>query len=228
MYHSVGGSALDDLAGLYSISPERFREQMAYLYDYFGPRVTHFEVDSSSADVRRVAITFDDGYSDNLEVAAPILLERGFPFTVFVTSGFVKSGVNGFLSPRGLQDLFSIPGARIGSHGTTHVALTGCDDNSLRNELYSSRCYLEDLLGSEIRSLAYPYGSVDRRVRDAAVSAGYKYGLCSYIGVNKLERDPLLLTRTAILSRDSMRMFSQKLDGHWDWQSLVTRDPAYT
>lgn len=37
---------------------------------------------------RWVAITFDDGYRDNLEQACPILTERGAPFAVFLISGF--------------------------------------------------------------------------------------------------------------------------------------------
>jgi peptidoglycan/xylan/chitin deacetylase (PgdA/CDA1 family) len=35
-----------------------------------------------------VAITFDDGYRNNLTVAAPILKEFGFPATFFVSTGF--------------------------------------------------------------------------------------------------------------------------------------------
>lgn len=36
-------------------------------------------------------ITFDDGYLNNLETAAPILREFGFPATFFVTTGFMDS-----------------------------------------------------------------------------------------------------------------------------------------
>lgn len=39
------------------------------------------------------AITFDDGYRDNLEVAAPILKRRNLPATLFVASGFVDGGI---------------------------------------------------------------------------------------------------------------------------------------
>jgi peptidoglycan/xylan/chitin deacetylase (PgdA/CDA1 family) len=39
------------------------------------------------------AITFDDGYRDNLEVAAPILKRRGLPATLFVASGFIDGGI---------------------------------------------------------------------------------------------------------------------------------------
>ncbi|MGH7818599.1 MAG: polysaccharide deacetylase family protein, partial [Candidatus Binatia bacterium] len=44
---------------------------------------------------RSVAITFDDGYLDNLLVASPILLERGIPATFFLTSDGLR-GVRRF------------------------------------------------------------------------------------------------------------------------------------
>ncbi len=37
----------------------------------------------------RVVVTFDDGYSDNLNNALPIATAKGIPITVFVTSGIV-------------------------------------------------------------------------------------------------------------------------------------------
>lgn len=37
-----------------------------------------------------LAITFDDGYRNNLEIAAPILRRIGAPATFFVTAGFVE------------------------------------------------------------------------------------------------------------------------------------------
>ncbi|MBX9758999.1 MAG: polysaccharide deacetylase family protein, partial [Beijerinckiaceae bacterium] len=39
---------------------------------------------------RFAALTFDDGYRDNLEIAAPILRRHGAPYTIYVTTGFVE------------------------------------------------------------------------------------------------------------------------------------------
>ncbi|WP_319245411.1 polysaccharide deacetylase family protein [uncultured Propionivibrio sp.] len=226
MYHAIGTPALGDTLGLFSLSPERFRQHMVLLAGWQRGRVVELDGSALNGNGCRVAITFDDGYSDNLEVAAPVLSELGLPFTVFVTSEFVRNGKPGFLSPNALRDLAALPGARIGAHGANHVALTQCDDTTLRNELTASRSYLENVLGSEIRTLAYPYGAADRRVRDAALAAGYCLGACSQAGVNPAARDPLLLARTEIVSFDNERVFAQKLNGDWDWYRWRTQDPA--
>jgi peptidoglycan/xylan/chitin deacetylase (PgdA/CDA1 family) len=42
---------------------------------------------------RALAITFDDGYRDNLTHAAPVLARFGLPATIFLATGFIGSGV---------------------------------------------------------------------------------------------------------------------------------------
>lgn len=41
---------------------------------------------------RAAAITFDDGYANNLEVAAPILAARGLTASFFIATGFIDGG----------------------------------------------------------------------------------------------------------------------------------------
>lgn len=47
---------------------------------------------AGSLPPRAVSITFDDGYANNRELAAPILKRRGIPATIFVATGFVGRG----------------------------------------------------------------------------------------------------------------------------------------
>ncbi|MCP5157222.1 MAG: polysaccharide deacetylase family protein [Ectothiorhodospiraceae bacterium] len=50
-------------------------------------------LDDGTLPARTVCITFDDGYVDNLEVAAPILRSLGIPATVFVATDFLERGI---------------------------------------------------------------------------------------------------------------------------------------
>jgi peptidoglycan/xylan/chitin deacetylase (PgdA/CDA1 family) len=47
---------------------------------------------SGRLPARPLVITFDDGYADNHDLAAPILLEMGLPATFFVASGYLDGG----------------------------------------------------------------------------------------------------------------------------------------
>lgn len=83
-YHRVADGELDPL-GL-CVSPAHFADQLTAL-------ATNYEVVSlrdgvaspGARSVQRIAITFDDGYLDNLTRAAPLLAKAGLPATYFVT-----------------------------------------------------------------------------------------------------------------------------------------------
>jgi peptidoglycan/xylan/chitin deacetylase (PgdA/CDA1 family) len=72
-----------------AVSPAHFREHVRYLKRNF--RIVRFEEDWSRLREPAVAITFDDGYADNLTEALPILEEVGVPATFFVSSGQLES-----------------------------------------------------------------------------------------------------------------------------------------
>jgi peptidoglycan/xylan/chitin deacetylase (PgdA/CDA1 family) len=76
-----------------------FREQMAWLAAHYqviplGEAVKNAgaEGKGGSKDRPRLCVTFDDGYADNYELAAPILDELGLRATFFVTTAFIASG----------------------------------------------------------------------------------------------------------------------------------------
>jgi len=88
----------DGFTPLYELGVPRslFEAQLDFLKRYCSV-VTLEEVcaglfDGAPLPDRAVAITFDDGYRDNLTEALPALEARGLPATVFVTAGHVESG----------------------------------------------------------------------------------------------------------------------------------------
>ena len=226
MYHAVGSVVDDDRRGLYSIAPHLFEQHLDLLMDRHAKQLVSLDSHALVGDESCIALTFDDGYRDNLVIAAPLLAARSIPFAVFVSTGAVSARQGGFLDPQELQELGRIPGARIGSHGVSHRRLTECDNHQLRNELVGSKAYLEDLLGKSVDAVSYPHGAVDRRVRDAAEAAGYLLGATSRFDVNLAGRDPLLLSRAEIWRDDDLACLEQKLRGDWDWYRWRHDDPA--
>jgi peptidoglycan/xylan/chitin deacetylase (PgdA/CDA1 family) len=86
-YHRVT-SRLSDMNALV-VSPDNFRAQMAYLTRNF--RIVRFEDTWEHRGKPAVAVTFDDGYADNLTEALPILREAGIPATFFISTGAIDS-----------------------------------------------------------------------------------------------------------------------------------------
>lgn len=214
MYHEVG--ATPGGRSIYAMDRGRFAAHA----DWLAARVAAGWAARRAEDpvAAGVAITFDDGYADALEVAAPLLAARRLPFTVFVTMGHVESGDRRYLSEAGLREL-AAAGATVGSHGRTHAPLTSCDDAALDGELRGSREWLESVLGRTVGTLSYPHGAVDGRVRDAAARAGYAVGYTSRFGAVPVGGDPLARPRVDVWARDRVGTLGAKLAGRWDWMA---------
>ncbi len=93
MYHRVAGTGFDPWK--FSVSPRRFDEQMRAVKKISIPMSLaemSRRLKEDALHPRAVAVTFDDGYSDNLLHAKPILEKHGVPATVFVASGYIGGG----------------------------------------------------------------------------------------------------------------------------------------
>lgn len=77
------------------VDGEAFRRQMRLIREFCAPVSLADGVAGLRAGrlpARACAVTFDDGYADNAEVALPILEELGVPATFFVATGFLDGG----------------------------------------------------------------------------------------------------------------------------------------
>lgn len=89
-YHRVKETETDPQ--LLAVTPLRFEQHLDILRSDYQPISLEDlckALKKRQIPARAVAVTFDDGYSDNLYMAKPLLERYGIPATVFVTSGFI-------------------------------------------------------------------------------------------------------------------------------------------
>jgi peptidoglycan/xylan/chitin deacetylase (PgdA/CDA1 family) len=89
MYHRIAEPSIDPW-GL-AVSPNHFAEHLEILKKYTQPmsfRELALAKQAGKCPERAVAITFDDGYADNLYLAKPILDQYEVPATVFIATGY--------------------------------------------------------------------------------------------------------------------------------------------
>ena len=221
MYHSIGSRSPDELNDLYTVTPLRFKSQLSFLRSQQLDSAFKIHPFTEMAQTG-ISITFDDGYRDNLEIAAPLLLEYGFSFHVFVNPSFVLSKDHKYLTIQSLEELAKLPGVSIGAHGYSHKKLTECTPTELAYELYASKQWIENVIGREVKTMAFPHGAVNDEVKKAAANAGYTIAASSKFGMVTLSSDSLALERTDIWSSDNARSFRSKLHGNWDWMNNLT------
>ena len=190
-YHSVDPKWNSTLA----VAPERFSAHCAWLCRT--RRVVDI-ADAVSGISRHgrlrggaVAVTFDDGFEDLYHHAFPVLRRERMPATVFLVAetltpeghpvDWVDDPPPYPLTTLQLDQILEMQeaGVRFESHTHTHPDLTKMGDEECRRDLEASRLLLEELLGSSVHGLAYPFGYHDDRVCRLAEKAGYRYAVGS-------------------------------------------------
>lgn len=112
--------------------------------------------DTQPQEVKKIAITFDDGPHP---VYTPELLEglkkRGIAATFFVT------GENAEQYPEIIRQM-SEDGHLIGNHTYSHIQLTSSNREKFRAELVKTNEVLKEITGKDVSFVRPPYGSWDK------------------------------------------------------------------
>ncbi|MFN2540512.1 MAG: polysaccharide deacetylase family protein [Mycobacteriales bacterium] len=206
--------AIRDDGDPWSMSWSRFREYAGMVADSGRTAVTVHELAqrlrTGASVAGLVAVSFDDGDASQLPAAAA-LADAGLASTVYVTVGYL--GTDGMLDAAQLPELSAVPGVEVGSHSVQHVHLDVLGPAELRAQLRDSRAALEDLVGQEVRGIAYPHGSHDRRVLRAAEQAGYRSGAAVRNALSHDREHPLSVSRLIVTQATPIPMVQAFLRG---------------
>ena len=119
-----------------------------------------------------VNLSFDDGNWSDVDTVLPALTRRGLRATFFIVPGWL--GEPGFMSRHDLRELVAA-GMTIGNHGLQHHDWTTLERDRLEHEVSQGRRLLEELTGTEIDSVAIPYGAYNDVVLDTLRRQAYEH-----------------------------------------------------
>jgi peptidoglycan/xylan/chitin deacetylase (PgdA/CDA1 family) len=212
MYHSISSYASSKFKPCI-VSPETFDEHLSYLdqYHYTPITVTQFVQamarGGEGLPPRPMILTFDDGYADFYTEALPALKRHGFVATLYIPTAFVGGtslwaqdigeGSRPLLTWEQLAEI-SASGIECGAHTHTHRSLDMLPPSEVRDEIVRSKELLEDHLGQQVSSFAYPFGYYSARVRQLVRMAGYASACAIKGALSSLHDDPYALARLAI------------------------------
>ena len=226
MYHRVADLLEYDQL---TVSTQQFEAQMAWLVANRNvkPLGELLErVREGTAGRNLVAVTFDDGYLDNLENALPILEKYQVPATIYVTSEFASQSRS---HPRYKGDARRLhlnwseigklgrhPLISIGSHTVSHPMLSELGDAESACEIIDSKSEIESHTGLTVLDFCFPSGNYSERELITVAQAGYRSAVTVKPGINDGAADVFALRRTEVTAKDSPVVLAQKLDGAFD------------
>lgn len=158
-----------------------------------------------------VVLTFDDGYLDNHDVAAPELERNGLAATFFIATEFIDSSRvpwwDAALPHRAewmtwdhVRSL-AAAGFEIGAHTQNHVDLGVVSGAEAWQEIVGSRDRIGREVGQLPRSFSYPYGRKHQMTpanREFVRRAGFDVCLSAYGGAVSRGTDPYAIQRIPI------------------------------
>ena len=202
---------------------ERFAEHLRFYRDHY--RVISYSeaverIRSGNVDDRYLAVSFDDGFKNNVEVAAPVLERFGISAIFFVVARFIKFGpgederLAAFsrakfghrplrnMNEGDLRRLVAM-GQEVGSHTLNHARLSAVGEREAEREIADSKGEIEAMTGTPVKHFSFPYGlaaDFPDYCREQVERAGYASCASAVRGINVNGDDVYYLLRDHVVA----------------------------
>jgi len=202
MYHHVqpASAAAEKNQKNVSMNNEVFAQQMAYLAQRGYTTITPDELLSllvtGSHPVKRVVLTFDDGYADFYTYAYPELVKYGFRGTVFMATGLV--GGADYLTWSQISEIAGSGLITFADHTWSHKTMGNASEETAKYEIGTAKTQLEEHGLGPVTSFAYPYGTPSKIAEGVLVDLGIKTAFTTIPGNYQCAKLPYSMRRTRI------------------------------
>ena len=161
---------------------------------------------TSGHALRKIGLTFDDGFSSDHDLVLPELKRIKATATFFIVTDWL--GTPGYLTKQQVQNL-SKAGMQIGSHSKSHPNFLTISPQERLDELRESKLILENIIGKEISTFSFPFGFCDEACTEAVFAANYSICCTSAHGLSSSSSP--VVSRNSINANTSLNRINKIL-----------------
>jgi peptidoglycan/xylan/chitin deacetylase (PgdA/CDA1 family) len=216
LYHSV---SLDPPALIrrYTVTPAVFRSHLELIVDggftvLTVPTFADVLLGRSRLPPQPLLVTFDDGFADFYDNALPALRRHGLRATLYLPTAFLRGSERGNRRSALAESMLAWSqlteiehaGIELGAHGHTHRHLDTLAAAAARDEITRSKMLLEDAVGHEVATFAYPNGYLSSNVARLVAEAGFRSACAVKNAFSSATDDVFAIARLMVTAKTSL------------------------
>ena len=224
LYHSITNSPVADAL---TTNPEDFERQISSLKKAGYAFISLVELLDKSIHSeyysKTIAVTFDDGYTDQHDFAYPVLQAYQIPATIFLPTAFLgdasrwdQDKAKPIMSTEVLQSLDANL-ITFGLHTHQHINYEVENLDFILKDLEMNILCMQEQNLPFLKALAYPYGkrprdpSVKKQLFERMKDLGIEYGFRIGNRINKNINAPYEIQRIDVRGTDSLETVMRKI-----------------